>query len=356
MFTPRGENIARPFRLLVDARKIADGGIGRYTASLLAALEGEPVQVTALVTAEHRPMLPPYVTPLITHMAPFSVQSFYRLTSHVPWGLFDVYHSPHFFLPRSIPIPTIVTVHDAIPISHPSGILHQRLMSYFLSRLATRANAVITVSRKSALQLRALVGLETRVIPNILPFAAQRSPDVANQSATDSGLPRRYVVGVFSNGKPHKGQRQFAEACAACGVAGVAVGRGGAMLAGHPNITCMADMPWEKLLEVYQGASAVVVASTVEGFCLPAMEGKALGVRIVSTPEPAVCELLDDNDEVASDFSGAALATALRRALARPEREYLWERAAEFYPQRVAKQLMNLYHQALGLEVACEVH
>lgn len=347
---------AHPVRLLVDARKIADGGIGRYTASLLTALEGEPVHVTALVTAEHRPMLPPYVTPLVTHVPPFSLQSLGCLASHVPWGLYDLYHSPHFFLPRSIPIPTIVTVHDAIPISHPSGILHQRLMSYFLSRLATRASAVVTVSRNSALQLRRLVGLETKIIPNILPFAAQRSPDVASQSATGPALPSRYVVGVFSNSKPHKGQQQFAEACAACGVAGVAVGRGGAMLSGQPNITCISDMPWERLLEVYQGARAVVVASTVEGFCLPAMEGKALGVRIVSTPEPAVCELLDDNDEVASDFSGPALATALRRALARPEREYLWERAIDFYPQRVAKQLMNLYHQALGLEVACEVH
>lgn len=343
-----------PLRILIDARKITHGGIGRYTASLLLALESEGVIVTALVNAEQRPLLPHFVTPLITHLAPYSIPSFFSLSGQIPWSLFDLYHSPHFFLPRAVPIPSVVTVHDVIPVTHPSGILHQRLTSYMLSRLSTHASSVVTVSRSSAQQLRTLFGIESILVPNILPFPAHQNPNSNNAGTND-----RYVVGVFSNGKPHKGQLNFAHACASCGVRGIAVGKGATVLQGAPMITCLSEMPWEELLKVYQSATALVVASEVEGFCLPAMEAKALGVPVVSTPEPAVLELLDENDEVAKDFSSLALGVALRAALRKSESSsqgqhrgaYRWAGAEAYSPQRVAKQLMNVYHKTLGTDV-----
>ncbi len=338
---------SNPLRILIDARKITHGGIGRYTASLLSALsalESEGLIVAALVNAEQRPLLPNFVTPLVTHLAPYSLASFFALSSQIPWSLFDLYHSPHFLLPRAVPIPSVVTVHDVIPVTHPNGVIHQRLTSYMLGRLCSRASAVITVSRSSAKQLRELFGIDSTVVPNILPFPAHPNPNVAEGDS-------RYVVGVFSNNKPHKGQQNFAHACASCGVRGVAVGKGATVLQDAPFITCLSEMPWDELLKVYQGAAAVVVASAVEGFCLPAMEAKALGVPVVSTPEPAVLELLDEHDEVANDFSAAALGSALAAALKKSEgishASYTWSHAHEYYPERVAKQLLNVYHNVL---------
>ena len=331
-----------PLRVLIDARKITDGGIGRYTASLLDALAPEKILITALILPQQRLLLSSAITPLVTHLKPFSLRSFLGLSAQIPWGLFDVYHSPHFLLPRRVPIPSVVTVHDAIPVSHPVNFLHQRVMSYLLARLGRDATKVIAVSKASAARLKELVGCSTEVVENILPFPTEALPA---EHALSVQAP--YVVGVFSNSKSHKGQEKFAKVCNDCGVHGVAIGHGAALLDGMPNITYLSEMPWEKLLEIYRGAQALLVCSSVEGFCLPAMEAKALGVRVVSTPEPAVLELLDYNDEIAKDFSSEALSLALRHALARPLTGYRWQKGEDLYPQRIAKKILNVYNSVL---------
>lgn len=335
-------------RLLVDARKILDGGIGRYTMSLLDMLaderHGEELQVTALINAEHRRYLPEQVIPLVTHQRPFSLGGWLTGAGQIPWGLFDVFHSPHIIVPIRVPIPTVVTVHDIIPVTHPLNWLHQRITAYMLSRLRQPSVHVLTVSSASARQLSDVLGIDAQVVPNVLPFAVRaRTQD--DGKIEDRA---RYVVGVFSNGKPHKGQRVFAEACAACGVKGIAIGRGASVIQDYPGIECRSEMSWEELLTVYLGAQALVVSSRVEGFCLPAMEAKALGVRIVSTPEPAVCELLDQNDEIATDFSATALAQALGRALNKETADYVWSKGEALYPERIVASLKETYKRVVA--------
>jgi glycosyltransferase involved in cell wall biosynthesis len=341
----RGDSKSQ-LRLLIDARKLLDGGIGRYTMSLLEMLaderQGEELQVTALINPEHRKYIPERVVPLVTHQHPFSMAGWLTGAGQIPWGLFDVFHSPHIVVPVGVPIPTVVTVHDIIPVTHPLNWLHQRITAYMLSRLRRPSVHVLTVSAASAQQLSDVLGIGAQVVPNVLPFAVRaRSNDDVKVA---EGVP--YVVGVFSNRKPHKGQRVFAEACAACGIKGIAIGKGASVIEGYPGIECRSEMSWEELLSVYLGARALVVSSRVEGFCLPAMEAKALGIRIVSTPEPAVCELLDGNDEVASDFTAMALAQALRRALDRTVSGYLWDKGELLYPAMIIESLKGTYKAA----------
>lgn len=101
-------------------------------------------------------------------------------------------------------------------------------------------------------------------------------------------------------------------------------------------------VPDEKLLDYYRGATALVVTSLREGFCLPAAEAMACGTPVVTVDRGAMKEVVGEGGILVKESSVTAIADALfliasdiglRKKLARKaleqSKKYTWGRFAE---------------------------
>jgi glycosyltransferase involved in cell wall biosynthesis len=110
-------------------------------------------------------------------------------------------------------------------------------------------------------------------------------------------------------------------------------------------------LPDEEFHRVFASAGMVVFPSDFEGFGLPVVEGMLLGKPVVLGPEPATNEVAGGHGCVAPDWTAAALADAVRRALAMGDAELSAARewAATFTWERCIRQTRDVLAGLAGL-------
>ena len=159
-------------RVLLDARKLGDGGIGRYTENLIAGLcDNKAVDLTVLChpdrAAQFREVSS--ISCLTDSATSYSVDEYFRLAKRIDWSKFDLYHTPHYTLPFGIPIPTVVTVHDLIHIEQPQKWFYPLIASKLIRSSLARSSAVLTVSEASRSSIERFYPRsknKVRVVPN----------------------------------------------------------------------------------------------------------------------------------------------------------------------------------------------
>ena len=111
----------------------------------------------------------------------------------------------------------------------------------------------------------------------------------------------------------------------------------------------MGSVPEDELEWYYANARGIIVASDVEGFCLPVIEGRRFGIPAVVTPIPAVREILSAYDVVANDFTSASLAWAMFNLLQlpRPHLSAMQADLERFDLQRTTYQIVQMYDAVL---------
>ncbi|MDQ1710385.1 MAG: hypothetical protein QOG49_1770, partial [Frankiaceae bacterium] len=119
----------------------------------------------------------------------------------------DVVHAPTLLMPPRRRTPIVVTIHDAVPWTHPEtltarGVAFHRRMG---ARAAAYADRVIVPSQATAAALAAVVdfGDRVRVVPMGVS-AAVTPPSDARVRRRELGLPDRYLVTVATL-EPRKG-------------------------------------------------------------------------------------------------------------------------------------------------------
>ena len=137
----------KPLSILLDARKLGDGGIGIYLENLIEGLLGEkergfPLEVTAIVSPASEKILERFSGSLRVvedSAKKYSLDEYLRLPKRLAavFREHDIFHAPHYTLPRGISIPSVVTIHDTIHLMAPEN-LSQRLFAGFLMRSAMR--------------------------------------------------------------------------------------------------------------------------------------------------------------------------------------------------------------------------
>ena len=362
-------------RVLIDGRKLGDGGIGVYISNLvegLVALRG--VQVTVLADRDKRSSLPSSerVEWVFDPAKPYSLDEYFLLPRRVDFSRYDIFHAPHYSLPFGIPIPTVVTIHDLIHITHPERFFYPYIARPLIRSAARRASAIVAVSRDTREQVIRQTGVsaaDVRYIPNaIAPFLASSAGPLPVARPSD------YLLAVISNTKPHKGipdllvayrgfverQKRMRRAQKAPTLKLVGFGaakmlqekRYQAMLDGMAGVEIVGAVDSVTLRGLYAGATALVVPSLAEGFCLPALEAQSVGTPVVCRPVAAIEELLTEQDIIADDLSARALEMAMHEAVARQseERRSIPEHLARFSLDEVASQTLDLYHHVLAKE------
>jgi glycosyltransferase involved in cell wall biosynthesis len=157
-----------------------------------------------------------------------------------------------------------------------------------------RADAVVAVSAFTAERVRALTGRDAVVVheapsPGMVPAT---SAEVERVRGT-YGLPDQFVLHV-GNIEPRKDLTTLAEACRQIGVPLVLTGLGLWETAPPESVIEVGHVPVKDLSPLYGAATLVGYASRYEGFGLPPVEAMACGAAVVSTPVPAVAEVVGE--------------------------------------------------------------
>lgn len=328
-------------RLILDGRKLGDGGIGVYTANLIAGLVdvgGVDVSVIVRSVEQILPTFSQNVTWIQDPAKPYSLDELIGMPRRIPFSDFDIFHAPHFVLPYRVGIPTVVTVHDMIQVSHPEKFYYPWIARRLIGSSVRRADAVIAVSRHTRSEVLNLADVsESKVtyIPNAI------APEIVEQSEKIEVTQREhpYLFVVMSNNKPHKGLKDLLKAymmyrkegawksslsaCPRLIVAGYGAENIERALLDQDcahllhGVSIDGVLSPKNLRQRLSHALALVVPSLVEGFCLPALEAQACGTPVICRPVPALQELVTEHDTVASDFSVESLAKAISQGTSR---------------------------------------
>lgn len=357
---------ANALRVLIDARKLGDGGIGVYIENLIGSLadlaESDPcwpMQISVIATAEKisRHSWASEINLIEDNSPLYSFDELFRLPRRIALGDFDVFHAPHFTLPYGLGIPAVVTIHDLIHVYNPPRLYYPIVAKPLIRSALSRAARIVSVSNATAEEVRRFCSFDCsvtsklEVIPNVL------APDFISGLQPESGpvaAESPYFLAVLSNLKPHKGTEHLLEAFSALSsdeARLMLAGYGAAQIAqdpklaraaeSNPRIKVLGELSRAELSALYRGAIAVVVPSLVEGFCLPALEAHACATRVVARPIAALKELLSEADIFAEDMSVAALSTAMRSALESYgsfDRREWYARRIEVIKQRYSRQ------------------
>jgi len=336
-----------PLRILIDGRKLGDGGIGVYLENLInGLLTTDEVEVSVLASAAKREEFSTSlkVNWVIDPAKPYSIDEMLFLSRRVDFSSFDLYHAPHYILPFGIPIPRVVTIHDLIHISHPARFFYPTIARCLVHSATRRADAIIAVSRDTRAALIETTHVPSnklRVIPNAIPtiFELRSRAKVASRRFCELSP---FFVTVLSNIKPHKGlpdliaayamfrkQYQAIPDAGSHGIPKLVLAGFGteeifqsnellALLGEVEGIHVLGRVSAEELAVLYRKAISLIVPSLAEGFCLPALEAQASGGSVICRPIPALHEIVTDRDVVANDFSIAALAQAMLERMRLP--------------------------------------
>jgi glycosyltransferase involved in cell wall biosynthesis len=290
----------------------------------------------------------------------------------------DLLHSPYFASPLSPNVPTVVTVHDVIPLILPryGSALHTRLYMRLVSAAARKARAIITVSGTSKKDIARVLGIpeeRIHVVYNAVdrsfhPVDDQRFIDGVRES---HGIADDFLLyfGGFDVRKNverivrayHLARDSFARP--------IQLVIAGAMdLVGHPLYPdprpVIRDLGLEKQVIVtgriseeekpllYSAATAFVFPSLYEGFGLPVLEAMACGTPVITSNVSSLPEVAGDAALLVEPESVEEIARAMVRLMndsgLRDElRGRGLRRVRQFDWEASAARTLDIYRQAL---------
>lgn len=361
-------------KVLIDARKLGDGGIGVYIENLvdgLLLLNEKGIarsQVSLLVsesfyyssTGEFKKNSTPAfyrssglgsiidairtrwdrrVRFILETAAKYSVSEYIFLPKRQKKELLahDVYHSPHYTLPFNIKIPKVVTIHDLIHLSHPENFYHRPVANLLIRSAAKRADHIITVSRESCRKLKEFIPdlhVPLSVVPNALRAnMVKRTINEVAEFRKKEFLTRPYCLYVGSD-RPHKGfsdlinswsELQKNKLLPQCPDL-IVVGRSFNKVRDKVHdlgldiaVRFLGEVSTDRLEMLYSGASAVLVPSKVEGFGLPALEALGVGVPVICANIPSLREVCEDAAYYVEIADTTSFVETVARILNNPE-------------------------------------
>ncbi len=273
------------------------------------------------------------------------------------WGLgrearrlaVDVIHGPDFAVPYIPQKPSVLTLHDLSPWTHPewhhaAGRVRRRTPVLLEFGIATMVITPSEAVRKEAIQ-------RFRLHPNRVAAVPEAAASWLAPVESKPARPYFLFVGTL---EPRKNVTALVEAWREIrrdhAVDLVLAGRRRAdapQLREEPGLRLAGEVPDAQLAALYSGALAFVYPSRYEGFGLPVLEAMQCGACVIASQ--AVAEAGGDAAVYAE--GPVELARAMRRAVEHPEwvaeqRARSLARAREFSWERSARLTYEVYREA----------
>lgn len=293
----------------------------------------------------------------------------------------DIIHYPYFdpfFLTLSISskIPTVVTIHDLIPLAFPSHFpsgFRGKLKWYIQRIKVKRAAHIITDSESSKADIVRLIGIAPSRV-SVIPLGPNESVSVPqrlfNKIVSSYKLPEKYIlyVGDINWNKNAVGLIKAFASLKNKSIHLVLVGK---IFVDKPNIPeyhevkraiedsgkadkiiCLGYVPSHHLSVIYSRATLYVQPSWYEGFGLPVLEAMKFGCPVASSDRGSLKEI--GGDAVAYFDPSSNMAEVIESLLASPSalarlsqsgliqaKKFSWENTARLthkvYEQVLAK-------------------
>jgi glycosyltransferase involved in cell wall biosynthesis len=321
-----------PLRIVYNALPLdaRGGGVSTYIKELLGALEEEiDAELVAAVRPGGSSELPEGVVPRVARESRGAARA---LTGALGFGPADLFHGLDVDLPWRSSAPSVSTVHDLAIFDAPWAFPRLRVAGerVLVRHALARADVIVAVSAFTADRVASLMGRPARVVHSAPgPGMVPASDGEVDRARALYRLPDRFVLHV-GNIEPRKDIGTLAEACRRAGVPLVLTGHS---LWGHQapaDVVQIGHVPASDLPSLYGAATLVGYASRYEGFGLPPIEAMACGAAVISTPVPAVVEVVGDGAALFRPGDVPGLTATLRDLLAdEPRRAELARTGAE---------------------------
>jgi glycosyltransferase involved in cell wall biosynthesis len=360
-------------------------GVGTYTRNIVRALGrldaeskyfliGSPEKV-----AEIGPLPPNFsAVPLLGNDT--TVKSYFDFRTNLKRLNCDLVHIPHlFWLPRNLPCPYVMTVHDLLDHMYrardQSGL--RRSLHFFLTHRALKGAArVFAVSNFSKSEVEKLFGIDPARIEVVYNAIDERFLRGHASEADRQLLAERYLINhpfLLYAGRisPHKNVVRIIEAFSALkaelekdamfpGLKLIIIGD---ELSKHPDlrrtvirsrmqtdVRFMGFVPIEMLRIFYDAAKIFVFPSLYEGFGLPPLEAMAHGTPVVTSNTSSLPEVVGNAAVLVNPENVFEIMRALHRVLLdQPLRDKLkmrgYEQAKRFSWDASARQILRTYHE-----------
>ena len=314
------------------------GGTGRYTQELLTALAATAAKGERITRWQV-----PGIAGLGRFRQPLLAELWRRGLGPAPTEG-DCVFAPTPMTPPSRGRPLVVTIHDAVPWTHPETLTARgaRWHRDMGKRIAATTDVVLVPTAAVASELAGHLPLRrVEVVGEGVTAAVAHLPLDAADRALRLDLPPEYVLAVGTL-EPRKG---LDVAAAALNDANwpdlplLVVGPNGwgdvEAPAGARMLGRLSD---QDLATVYANATVFVMPSRAEGFGLPVIEAMTHGVPVVVSDAPALVEVAGGAALIARRGDSRQLARAVNRAKTerllwsqagqRRSRDFSWESAA----------------------------
>ena len=380
-------------KIVIDARRIRDFGIGTYIRNLIFAL------AKADQKNRYELVVSPAQMPLVAGLPPhFQIATYTREDTRgaeeIALPLFfrhfsaDVYHMPLNRVPFFMPKPYVVTVHDMASLlySQDSG-MRVNVRRYRFRRGLLRAGKILAVSaatRRDVVQTLSIPPDRVRLVysaPAPEFFQHGHSVDARAAGPETEEHERRRILERYQitypfllyagNIRPQKNIPRLVEAFAVVRnelknhaqysdlrliIIGDQIARNPAVRHAviHSRVENCARflgfVPFDTLRVFYECAAAFVFPSLYEGFGLPPLEAMASGTAVVTSNVSSLPEAVNDAAMLVNPENVFDIARGIREVLLDPElRARLVakgkEQAARFSWDRTAREVIEVYEE-----------
>jgi glycosyltransferase involved in cell wall biosynthesis len=325
-------------RVVVDARALQYPvtGIGRYVESLLdwlppgmtgAARPSAPVEPYGLRVRQMRPDLWNVLwNEVCLNRLLREADAYWSTVGYVPWTRPKRCH-------------VVTTIHDVMHRTHPRSMnLHRRLdMENAVLASVRRADVLTTTCRFVSEQLKERYGRAADVLvppaPSVVPTTAAAADRMRARLAEGRPEVRQWVLTVGQE-IPRKNFVRLADGVAQLPGVGLVIAgppvdhNVGAELASRVDSTPLLRLGYtssDDLAALYAAVDVVAFVSLLEGYGMPLLDARSLGVRLLVSDIPPLPEHAGAHAVVCDALSPDAIARGLRTALdsGRPPAERL---------------------------------
>ena len=304
----------------------------------------------------------------------------------------DLVHIPHlFWLPRSLPCPYVMTVHDVVEHmyrAHDRSDLRRSLHFHFTRRVLKGASRILAVSKFTKNEIEKLFGIPGSHIEVVYNAIDERFLRGHASEADQQVLAERYLVTypyLLYAGRisPHKNLVRIIEAFSALktelekdarypDLKLIIIGdelsknpdlRRTVIRSGVQNdVRFMGFVPIEMLRVFYDAAKIFVFPSLYEGFGLPPLEAMAHGTPVVTSNTSSLPEVVGNaavlvNPENVFEIMRALHRVLLDQSIRDKIKQRGYEQGKKFSWDASARRILEVYAEvATGAHAPAGIH